>query len=458
MTKRRHDIRVGLATWLAAGALVSSAFAQETDRLTITDYPERERLVIALGPIDLPSNTSHHDLQQMPVQVGIVPFDLMIHTYWIEAIDGQGRPVPQTVVHHANIHEPDRRELFLPIMHRLIAASHETKPVKFPGWLFGIPMRGGERFLALTMLHNPTDVSYEDVSVRFVIEYDRRRPEDLLPLYTVYTWHMDAGFPLGSKAFDLPPGTFVKSWEGSPAVRVGIAGMGGHVHRYATRLRLEDVTTGEVIYDVKPVAGDDGHIDDVPQLPYAGRGIGWPLYPDHVYRVSVTYFNPTGDTIPDGGMGSVAGGVIIDPNEVWPAADPTNPLFAADYDSVLASTSMGGHSGGGAEEAGHDHGASAPPPATDANASAAAGVVAKAATSSPATKPAHEHMGGGVGHEHMNAGHEPMQGAHQHMGAGHEHAAGDPGQVEGAEATEDPQPHQHGAPAADPASATDPGH
>lgn len=317
----------------------SSAF------LEVIHEPEAERLTIALGPIDLPARTTHHELAQIPVQEGTVPFDFTIRGYRAEVVDGNGDAVPQDVIHHLNLLDPRRRELFLPIMLRVLAASHETSPVRVPGWLFGIPMRGGSPFLALTMLHNPTDTSYEEVSVRLVIEYEA---SDVLPVYPIVPWHLDTMFPLGRKAFDLPPGRSSKSYEASPAIRGLILGLGGHLHRYATSLRLEDVTTGEVLYEVEPELRPDGHIERIPALLHRGRGIGMLVEPSHVYRVTAEYSNPTGETIPDGGMGSVAGAFL--PLEPWPGADPFDPLYRADYEWVLASLRHG--EGGGA----HEHG------------------------------------------------------------------------------------------------------
>jgi hypothetical protein len=323
---------------------------QEIDRsayLTVTDDAENKRLIVALGPVDLPAGTLHHAFEQMPVQMGTVPFDLTISGYWIEAVDKHGNSVPQTIVHHLNLLDPESRELFLPIMQRVLAGSHETKPQHVPGWLLGIPMRGGGKFLALTMLHNPTSESYESVSVRLVMQYERY--EELLPVYRLHPFHLDVMFPVGSKAFDLPPGRSSKSYEASPAVAGGIIGMGGHVHKYATRLTLRDVTAGKVLYEIEPEIGPDGEIEEVPVHRYRGRGIGLLIYPDHVYRVTVEYDNPTGETIADGGMGSIAGAMI--PLGEWPIADPTDPLFIADYEDVLTSLQHGGsgmheHGGG----------------------------------------------------------------------------------------------------------------
>lgn len=315
-----------------------SPAALDTSYIRVTDRPERSELTIALGPTDLPARTSHHALRQLPVQQATVPFDLTIHGFRVEVVDGNGQSVPQTVLHHMNLLDPESRELFLPIMRRVLAASHETKPMDVPGWLLGMPLKGGRPILALAMLHNPTDRSYEGVTVRMVLKYTR---DETFPLYRFYPFHVDVMFPVGTKAFDLPPGRTVRSYEASPVIAGGIVGVGGHLHRYATELVLEDMTEGRVLYRVEPVTDAAGHITEVPAYRYRGGGLGLPIYPHRRYRVTVTYFNPTGQTIRDGGMGSVAGGFI--PFQDWPKADPSDPLYGADYRAVLESVNHSGH-------------------------------------------------------------------------------------------------------------------
>lgn len=322
--------------------------ALSSDFLTIEHRAEHEELVFALGPIDLPARTSHHELQQIPVQEGTVPFDMTVDAYRVEAVDAAGNVVPQAVIHHFNLLDPTDRELFLPIMRRVFAASHETPPVRVPEVLLGVPFEGGDRFIILAMLHNPTDRYYEGVRVRMVMNYNVSR---VTPIYRMYPFHIDVMFPLGSKAFDLPPGRSTKSWEGSPAIPGGIVGMGGHLHAYAERLELIDLTEDRVIWRYEPDLGPDGHVRKVPVLRPRGRGIGYPIEPSHRYRVQVTYLNPTGETIVDGGMGSVAGAIIPYEYRAWPAAEPGDPTYAADYANVIS----GAHGGPMEDPPAHSH-------------------------------------------------------------------------------------------------------
>ena len=316
-----------------AMAAEDSAPATSTKSLRIVDDPARKELSIVLGPIDLPAHSSHH-MRQLPVQEGVFPFDMTIRGYRTHVTDADGDPVPRIVLHHMNLLDPGRRELFLPIMLRVLAASHETRPVRKPGWLFGLPIRGGSPFLALTMLHNPTDKDYEGVTVHLTLEYER---DEILPLYPVTPFHLDAMYPevTATKAWDLPPGRSTKSWDARPAIRGLIIGLGGHLHAHATRLTLRNLTTGEVLYDVRPKVDEAGRIVDIPMLMHYGRGVGALVVPDHTYRITAEYRNPSDSVIEDGGMATVAGAFI--PLERWPAANPREALFAADYEWVIRS-------------------------------------------------------------------------------------------------------------------------
>ena len=304
-----------------------------TKSIRVVDDPERKELAIILGPIDLPAHASHH-MAQLPVQEGVFPFDMTIRGYRTHIIDADGAPVPRIVLHHMNLLDPGRRELFLPIMLRVLAASHETPPVRMPGWLFGLPVRGGSGFLALTMLHNPTAEDYEGVTVHLTLDYERHEG---LPLYPLTPFHLDAMYPgvSAAKAWDLPPGHSTKSWDARPAIRGLIIGLGGHLHAHATRLTLRNLTTGEVLYDVRPAVDEHGRIVDIPMRTHRGPGVGALVVPEHTYRITAEYRNPFDSVIEDGGMGAVAG--VFIPLETWPAADPRGALFAADYDWVIRS-------------------------------------------------------------------------------------------------------------------------
>jgi hypothetical protein len=220
-----------------------------------------------------------------------------------------------------------------------MAAGRETPPLAVPRFLFGLPLRSGQRFLTSAMLVNPTFHAYPKVRVRLVLNFE---PTDApWPLFPGYPWVLDVLFPLGhppdgSKAFDLPPGRSVHSYESSPAIPGTIVGVGGHLHNYGVNLELSDATTGEVIWQTAPVTDSAGHVVSVPTRMLCNwHRLGVHIVPGHHYRVTAVYDNPTGHVIPDGGMGLVAGLFVPDRGTHWPAVDISDTLYQQDLRATL---------------------------------------------------------------------------------------------------------------------------
>lgn len=301
---------------------------------------EEGEVVILHGPVNLPA-TGMADPGMAPaheahashaavfptVSTVEIPVDGYFYGFYADLMDQEGRPLPSGLLHHVNVIDPDRRELFAPISLRVAAAGRETGYKGVPPLLFGSPLREGQRLVIHTMLHNGTGESYENVVLRF---HFRFRPEEAAgPLMTGYPFWMDVRFPAGDKTFDLPPGRSSQSYEGAPAVAVRLLALSGHMHEHATGLRLEDATTGEVVWGAEPVLDEEGNLVRVPTgRPYMHGGAV--LTPEHTYRLTVEYDNPTGRTIPDGGMGSIGGIVVPLDGEAWPAADTTSELYTLD--------------------------------------------------------------------------------------------------------------------------------
>ena len=324
----------------------------------ITADPRKGELVIELAPVDLPAGASHHVLAQPPVAVLEMPTGGAIYGFRIEVVDSAGRAVPGEVLHHFNFIDLEHRELFLPISRRILAAGGETQPARLPWFLFGLPLRQGQRVLANAMVHNPTAASYRQVRVRLVLLYTPEgRP---WPLFKALPWQLDVAFPVGDKSFDLAPGRSTRSYEGRPAVPGKVVALGGHLHQYGERIEFADATTGEVIYQARPVTDSAGHIVSVP----VGRLYGWTrlgarIVPAHTYRVTVYYDNPTGRVLPAGGMGVVGGLFVPDRGATWPAADTTDALYQQDLRHAMRLGGRGsGGTGGGAAAAQtvHQHG------------------------------------------------------------------------------------------------------
>jgi len=310
--------------------LVPPLAAQEY-AVTISNEADRDEFVLALGPLDLPASLvaghGHDGTISPPVGTVRIPIDAFLHGFSWELVDGDGRVLPQNILHHVNLVDPDYRELFLPIARRMLAAGSETPPASLPWFFFGYPVSQGQRVVVSVTLHNPTGEDLEDVSVRLHLKYVKAgRP---WPLFDILPFHIDVAFPDNNRSLDLPPGASAWSWEGSPAIAGRIMGIGSHLHEYAESISLTDVTTGKLVWEGKPTLNDEGKLDRAP-VGRLYRTFGVKVYPDHIYRATVTYSNPTADTLMAGGMGVVAGVFLPSDTDAWPPADTSDSLYVSD--------------------------------------------------------------------------------------------------------------------------------
>jgi hypothetical protein len=311
----------------------------------------RGLLILDLPPTDLAGATpGGMSMVSSPVYQANVPVSCTIHSSRALVLDSAGAELPKVFLHHVHLSDPDHRDLFLAGTLHLLAASKETPSVSVPDLILGLPLAQGQRLMTWAMLSNETPTGHRGVHVRMEIGC---RPVSgglgsWLPLFRAYPWVMDAMFPNGrrprsDRSFDLPPGRTTHSWESSPAIPGDIVGIGGHVHDYAVSLELTDVTTGLVIWHVTPVRDSAGHVLDLPITRfYNWHRLGVHIEPSHRYRITVTYDNPTTQTIPEGGMGSVAGLFIPDRGAQWPAVNTADPVYQQDMLELFGPDTGGG--------------------------------------------------------------------------------------------------------------------
>lgn len=313
----------------------------ETDQISVEHLPEENVVQVTVGPLELEDGMPH---LRLPIQIMEMPLDGWLRGYSWEITGPEGERLPDELLHHVNFVDPDRRQLFDPTFRRVLAAGRETTETILPP-VIGIPFREGTRYLVSTMFANSTGrdfpEAYLNVNLHYVREGDRLvRPHDVFPFY------LDVMGPVGTKDFSVPPGRTVQGWEGSPAVDARILGVGGHLHDYATRLRLIDLTTGETLWSAGPNASASGRVHSVPEGHLWWRG-GVEIHSDHRYRVEVVYENPTDEPAPLGGMGVIAGVAMPAGDAEWPELDRSHP----DYREELMNHVTAPH-----RDDGHGHG------------------------------------------------------------------------------------------------------
>jgi len=337
-----HRALLSLILVVATGDLPATTAAADGPGARIFLDARAGTLVLDLAPMDMPANTPHHGLAQPPVAMLEIPETGFIYGFRVQVVDSAGHSLPDELIHHFNLIDPDHRELFLPISRRLLAAGHETGAIRLPRLLFGVPLKRAEHVVASAMVENLTPAEYRRARVRLVMSFTpAKRP---WPLFSASPWQMDVAFPVGDKSFTLPPGRSSRFYEGSPAVPGRIVGLGGHMHDYGRVIEFADVTTGEVIYRAAPQVDSTGHIESIPiAMLYGVTRLGVHIVPEHRYRIAVSYDNPTGVPIPDGGMGVVGGLFVPDHGVSWPAADPGDSLYQQDYRHYMRLEEGGGH-------------------------------------------------------------------------------------------------------------------
>lgn len=323
---------------LAAGAVGARAQTQqqtppplprENDLVRVVDHPDEGMLEFVIGPAAVKVGGPH---LRFPIQMTRIPVDGWLHGFQWEITDAQGNKEPDDLLHHVNFIDPDHRELFAPIPRRMLAAGRETLKQEMPR-ILGYPVEKGTRVLISAMFASPHDHDYSGLYLHVKVYYTPKGKGFIEPR-DVYPFYVDVMGPVGPKSFAVPPGHTEKSWEGKPAIDGRILAIGGHMHDYATQMRFEDVTTGEVLWKTAPDTVGGGHVVDVPTGQMWWKG-GIKIYKDHTYRVVVDYDNPLDHAAPDMGMGALGGILWASKGVQWPALDRSSPMYVADLTNTL---------------------------------------------------------------------------------------------------------------------------
>ena len=315
---------------VAAGMVLATSAAAQAPSMRIVE--KGNELAIEYGPLQLPARATRQDLTQPPPLVLTLPADGWMRGYAVEMVDRTGRPLPRVLLHHMNVIAPDKRDLFGNVMLRVGAASAETADISLPR-VVGFRGKRGDSLVVSLQFHNPTDTAYHDVTLRARVPFTRAT--SAVGAMTIYPLSVAIGPKDKPNVFDLPPGRSEHHWEGSPAVAGRILGLSGHLQRYGVLLRLEDRTANKVLWEAKPKVDSSGAVTEMPVSRFIATW-GKPIRPDHVYRLTAVYENPTGRTIPEGGAGVMGGIMLLSRGAHWPSVDPSHPDYVADVRQLFA--------------------------------------------------------------------------------------------------------------------------
>src|SRR5690606_19511375 len=161
----------------------------------------------------------------------------------LEVTDGDGNPLDRRLIHHLNVVNYDRRQLFYPAVERTLAIGQETEDIILPATIV-VPISRGTRMCLIVAWHNEKPEPVVDVMVRLALVWmptnQMPRPVDVLPVYA------DVIYPIGRNAnFDLPAGPSTFSADLRMPVSGRIIGAGGHAHDFGREIRFAQVAPKE---------------------------------------------------------------------------------------------------------------------------------------------------------------------------------------------------------------------
>jgi hypothetical protein len=253
----------------------------------------------------LPAHTSHMKMPQPPDLEWQIPMDGWLLAYTPKLVDESGNSVPGIVLHHTAFWNENRADFLCPNKEEhIFGAGGEMTPwMQIPGYGYRVQM--GDKIRIETMVHNPTDTSYDKVYLEVAIPYQDARKEDGAAVKSLYPAWMDAA-SCGNSGYDLPAGKSEKT--GTVAVKYSgvLLGVGGHMHDYGKQVVLEDATRKETVAALDAKVDAQGHLEGMPVKTFFDTG-GYKFDAGDVLKISAAYDNPTGKLLRDGAMGIVVG-------------------------------------------------------------------------------------------------------------------------------------------------------
>jgi hypothetical protein len=349
-------------SWLLAASLASGVTsAGPAPTVSVTVDSSHHELTVSSGPYDLPNMPPMEDHAMMDfgmshdtrLQRFEWPVDGWFRGFRVELVDGEGRSVPSHVIHHMIMVNFSRRQLLYSAAERLMGIGTETEEVSVPKTI-GVPMKPGMDLGMYIAWHNDTGHDLRGVQLKLIMLWTPKNqnppPVNALPIY------MDVNLTVGgTNTFDVPPGKSSKAYEFTLPTSGRLLGVGGHMHDYGSRVRLEDAESGKVLTEVVATRAPDGKLVKVSRKLFGVSGSGLRLKANHRYRVVGEYNNPTGELRVKGAMASMVGLFVPDDIKKWPSIDPRDPTYRRD----LASLEVRGASTSSMEGMHHGHEGSA---------------------------------------------------------------------------------------------------
>jgi len=327
-----------LATTLTVSATTSRLPLVEP-QISISVDSIHNEVTVTAGPYDLPNMPPEMAEMHMgspqvlrfdwPVDGGLRGFNLSMRTE-------DGKPLPKSVIHHLIAVNFDRRQIVYQMVERLFGWGKETDPVMLPAGV-GVPLAKGQHLGVYAMWHNDSGHDIHNAYLKMTLPFipKARLQNPVLPLYVDVNNHIG-----GVTTFDIPPGKSTRAFDFEFPLSGRLIGIGGHLHDYGAAMRFEDAETGKVLVRLKSDRDKNGEISKVGRFIWGFHEEALPIEAHHKYRVVAEYENPTGKTIPQGGMGHINGVFSPDNMAEWPVLDLANADVQRDIQTLPSYTEM----------------------------------------------------------------------------------------------------------------------
>jgi len=327
-----------LATTLTVSAATSRLPLFEP-QISISVDSIHNEVTVTAGPYDLPNMPPEMAEMHMgspqvlrfdwPVDGGLRGFNLSMRTE-------DGKPLPKSVIHHLIAVNFDRRQIVYQMVERLFGWGKETDPVMLPAGV-GVPLAKGQHLGVYAMWHNDSGHDIHNAYLKMTLPFipKARLQNPVLPLYVDVNNHIG-----GVTTFDIPPGKSTRAFDFEFPLSGRLIGIGGHLHDYGAAMRFEDAETGKVLVRLKSDRDKNGEISKVGRFIWGFHEEALPIEAHHKYRVVAEYENPTGKTIPQGGMGHINGVFSPDNMAEWPVLDLANADVQRDIQTLPSYTEM----------------------------------------------------------------------------------------------------------------------
>ncbi len=333
------------------------AVVVDSSRHTVTITMGPFRIPAGMAPMPGMEHSMHGGHSEEPLMLFKWPVTGWARGYQLTLTDAEGHAIPRRTLHHLNLINYGRRQLFYPMAERILAVGQETPDISLPAGI-GIPVQANVPMGIFLAWHNEKPEPIPALYVKLVMDYSpsnlNPRPVSVLPVY------MDVVDPVGKAVdFDLPAGE--TTFHADLTIPAGgrIIGISGHAHDYIEGIALQRVQNGQArdVVRLRVPLDSAGRILRVEERYPGIRGNGIKLVKGATYRVTGTYNNQTGGMLKQGAMIHVVWLMAVDNMRDWPALDPDDPGYRLDMDylETRGNPANDGHAHDGMEGMQHSH-------------------------------------------------------------------------------------------------------